>query len=48
MERIEHDLDKMRILDENNNTLPPELLQKMAQGVRKISDSTPVEKGDKT
>ena len=24
MEGIEHDLDKMRILDEINNTLPPE------------------------
>ena len=32
------------ILDENNNTMPLELLQKMAQWVRKISDSTPVKR----
>ena len=48
MEGIEHDLGKMRILNEIDNTLPPELLKKMAQGVRKISDSTPVEESDKT
>ena len=48
MEGIEHELDKMRgyLMKSQHNT--SETLERMAQGVRKTSDSTPVEKGGKT
>ena len=49
MKGIEHELDKIIVyLMKITNTLPPELFKEWPQWVRKISDSTPVEKGGKT
>ena len=48
MEGIEHDLDKMRGYSMNYQHIASGTNERMAQGVRKTSDSTPVEKGGKT
>ena len=47
MEGIEHDLDKMRGYSMNKQHIASGTKERMAQGVRKISDSTPVEKETK-
>ena len=48
MEGIEHELDKMRGYLMKSQHTASGTIERMAQWVRKISDSTPVEKGGKT
>ena len=48
MEEFEYELDKMRGHLMNQQNTASGTIEIMAQGVRKISDSIPVEKGGKT